>query len=396
MKSIYFLSLVFLFVIVQPHNSFAQSHEIGAFVIKLGQDTVGVDKYTRVGHRVFGEGLVLGAITTKRYFDIQLNADGAIEKHEEIRFDLTEEKEWKIVSHQVVSCQQEISTTDTYSTTQDASLPTVTDSSLREGCSSYFFRNIPFFPLFHLLATWIRTETNKVAERTAPWWNDPQPFIIEEVSDELVTFENSTVMGKFRAHLDDKGRMDSFEGNDTGGMQYQAYRVTTSKADSLIGALVLSPSESKIPHSPRAQVKSREEDPAVIVFYGRPSKRGRNVYGGVVPFDKVWRTGANRATHIDIFKDLSMEGYSIPAGEYTMYTIPSASQWTLIINKQTGQWGTKNYYDESLDLARIPMKTRSLPQVVEQFTISVEENSSSGILKLMWDTTEASVTFEVK
>jgi hypothetical protein len=134
----------------------------------------------------------------------------------------------------------------------------------------------------------------------------------------------------------------------------------------------------------------------VMVDYGRPSKRGREIFGGLVPHDRVWRTGANAATTFVTSRDLVIGGTPVPAGTYTLYTLPSAKGWKLIVNKQTGQWGTE--YDQGQDLARIDMKveTASGPPV-EQFTIDIEpRGTTGGTLRLSWDTTRASVPFTIK
>src|SRR5580704_1818688 len=104
--------------------------------------------------------------------------------------------------------------------------------------------------------------------------------------------------------------------------------------------------------SPRDTARATIGKAHVLVDYGRPSKRGRVIFGSLVPYGQVWRTGANAATTFVIDKDLTIGAQTVPAGTYTLYTLPSASNWLLIINKQTGQWGTE--YDQSQDLVRIP------------------------------------------
>jgi hypothetical protein len=122
----------------------------------------------------------------------------------------------------------------------------------------------------------------------------------------------------------------------------------------------------------------------VVVDYGVPKKRGREIFGGLVSFGEVWRTGANRATHITTQRDLMFGDTRVPAGEYTLFTIPGPDAWTLIVNERTGINGTG--YDASADFARIPMRVRSLDQTVEDFTIVVDD-----ALRLRWDRTEAYV-----
>jgi DUF2911 family protein len=133
----------------------------------------------------------------------------------------------------------------------------------------------------------------------------------------------------------------------------------------------------------------------LLVDYGRPLRRGRTIFGGIVPFDTVWRTGANAATQFRTDADLSIGGVTIPAGMYTLWTVPSrAGAWKLVVNKQTGQWGT--VYDPSQDLARIDLRTETVATPVEQFTITVQPQPEGGVLAIAWDRTRAWVPFTVR
>jgi hypothetical protein len=129
------------------------------------------------------------------------------------------------------------------------------------------------------------------------------------------------------------------------------------------------------------------------VDYGRPRKRGRTVFGSVVPFGDVWRTGANAATQFKTDKALDFGGTIVPAGFYTLWTIPAAGGWKFIINSETGQWGTEHKPDK--DLYTLDMQVRTLPQAVESFTISIVPTPQGGLLNLDWDTTQASAAFTV-
>jgi hypothetical protein len=116
--------------------------------------------------------------------------------------------------------------------------------------------------------------------------------------------------------------------------------------------------------------------------YGRPHRRGREIFGNVVPWGQVWRTGANAATGFTTDADITINGTAIPKGSYTLFSLPEAAGAKLIVNKQTGQWGTQ--YDPDQDLARIDLKAEQLSQPLEVFTIAVE----NGVLALAWDRTK--------
>jgi len=152
--------------------------------------------------------------------------------------------------------------------------------------------------------------------------------------------------------------------------------------------------KSKRPSPPgTAQVMLKGKN--ITIDYSRPFLKGRKVGQELAPYGKVWRTGANEATTLTTDIDLNIGGTKVPAGKYTLWTLPSEGTWKLIINKQTGQWGTK--YDESQDLARIDMKKSALPQTVEQFTISFDKKSdSTADLNLDWENTRVYVVVKAE
>src|ERR1051326_7840902 len=133
----------------------------------------------------------------------------------------------------------------------------------------------------------------------------------------------------------------------------------------------------------------------ITIDYSRPFLKGRHVGQELVPYGKIWRTGANEATTLTTEIDLNIGGTKVPAGKYTLWTLPAEGTWKLIINKQTGQWGTN--YDESQDLARVDMQKSALPQPVEQFTISFDKNNeNSANLNLDWENIRVSVVVKAQ
>ena len=133
----------------------------------------------------------------------------------------------------------------------------------------------------------------------------------------------------------------------------------------------------------------------VTIDYSRPFLKGRKIGSEIVPYGKVWRTGANEATALSTDADLDIGGTSVPAGKYTLWTLPSEGTWKLIVNKQTGQWGTD--YDESKDLARIDLQKSQLQQPVEQFTISFDKKGNDAAdLVLEWGTQKLTAPIKAK
>lgn len=147
------------------------------------------------------------------------------------------------------------------------------------------------------------------------------------------------------------------------------------------------------PLSPRDSVFCLIDTNMISIHYGRPSMRGRKIMGGLVPWDSVWRTGANEATHLKTNYDMVIGGVPLPKGRYTVWTLPSPKGWKFIINKQTGQWGTK--YDARQDYARFDAIVEQLPTPVETLTIAFDATGKThGRLKLMWENTLVWTRFE--
>jgi hypothetical protein len=134
---------------------------------------------------------------------------------------------------------------------------------------------------------------------------------------------------------------------------------------------------------------------SVNTDYSSPRMKGRKIFGELVPFGQVWRTGANEATTFVTGSDVVVGGKTVPAGSYTIFTVPNADKWTLIINKKTGEWGIPYKY-ESDELARVDMKVSKLPSPVENFTISYVKSGSGCTLQVDWESTRASVGISAK
>ena len=146
--------------------------------------------------------------------------------------------------------------------------------------------------------------------------------------------------------------------------------------------------------SPRDSVELTLDGKRISVEYGRPSMRGRRIIGEFIPFNEVWRTGAGKATTLETNADLRLGDLEIPRGTYTLYTMPSPTQWKLIINKQTGQWGT--VYNPDLDLARVKLNQRRIGSPVEKLTFILERKGNrSGVIRIEWERTSLWIPFEI-
>src|ERR1700690_521140 len=147
---------------------------------------------------------------------------------------------------------------------------------------------------------------------------------------------------------------------------------------------------SKRPSPPASAECKLPDGKTVKTDYSSPRMKGRTVYGGLVPFGQVWRTGANEATTLVTDANLSVGGKAVPAGSYTLFTVPNQDQWVLIVNKKTGEWGIPYKY-EADELARTDMQVSRLPAPLENFTISYVASGSGCTLQIDWESTRASV-----
>src|SRR6202051_4919641 len=129
--------------------------------------------------------------------------------------------------------------------------------------------------------------------------------------------------------------------------------------------------------------------------YSSPRTKGRKIFGGLVPYGEVWRTGANEATTLVTDTNLTIGGKDVPAGSYTLFTLPNADKWVLIVSKKTGEWGIP-YPGEGDDLVRTDMRVSSSPAPVENFTIGYDQTGSTCTLHIDWEKTRASVDISEK
>ena len=146
--------------------------------------------------------------------------------------------------------------------------------------------------------------------------------------------------------------------------------------------------------SPLALVTAQYKDTYLKLTYSQPSKRGREVFGKLVPFDQVWRTGANEATEVTITRDIKVNGSDLKAGTYSIFTIPRVDAWTIIINGDLGQWGSYNY-NEKTDVLRFDVPTAALADVVyESFTLWFDQKNDKADLHMAWDKTKVVIPIQ--
>jgi len=142
--------------------------------------------------------------------------------------------------------------------------------------------------------------------------------------------------------------------------------------------------------SPFATTQFNENGLNVKVEYCQPKKKGRDIFGKLVPFDAVWRTGANWATRITLEQDTKIGEKEVKKGVYSLFTIPTAGKWTIIINGAKKEWGAFSYAKEQ-DVIRTEVESKTTDKSVESFTIKIEKSDKGANMLLVWDKTEVSV-----
>ncbi|MGA7793328.1 MAG: DUF2911 domain-containing protein [Candidatus Acidiferrales bacterium] len=148
--------------------------------------------------------------------------------------------------------------------------------------------------------------------------------------------------------------------------------------------------------SPTAKAACKFADgKTVSVNYSSPRRRGRKIFGGLVPYGEVWRAGADDATSFVPNVDVGVGGRNVPAGRYTLFTLPAPDKWTLIVSRKIGEWGIP-YPGEKFDFARMEMKVSRLSSPLENFTISFDQTGTGCTMRLDWETTRASIDIAEK
>ncbi|MGH7646409.1 MAG: DUF2911 domain-containing protein [Gemmatimonadales bacterium] len=350
----------------------------GGFIVRLGQDTLAVERYTRTPELLQGEQILRSPVTVHRIYRAVLAPDGTV-------------KSFELITHNIGGGPGPAETRGTIEFRGDSAIVQVPrrDSMVTirmataPGALPYAGQT---YALVELMARHARAAGGDSVALDVVQIGPQQPtaVTVRRLGRDSTTIQLGPI-GPLAYRLDDAGRLAWLSGRGS-TMQVDVERVTAIDMAALGPAFANRPLGTL---SPADSVKATIAGAALAVRYARPSMRRRTIFGGVVPWSQVWRTGANAATIFETSADLVIAGTAVPAGTYSLWTIPAPSGWTLIVNKNTGQWGTN--YDAQYDVARLPMKVDRLAQPVEQFTIGIEPEGTGGVLKLEWETTRASV-----
>ncbi len=158
----------------------------------------------------------------------------------------------------------------------------------------------------------------------------------------------------------------------------------------LFASMTFAQDKAARPSPPAKASCSIDGGATITVDYSSPRVKGRKVFGGLVPYGEVWRLGANEATTFVTTADVTVGGTKVPAGSYTLFAVPNADKWSLVISKKTGEWGVP-YPGADSDFARVDMKASKLPSAAENFTIAFDKTAAGCTLRAEWETSRASV-----
>lgn len=354
----------------------------GAFVVKLGSDTLSLEKYRRTATQVRGEYVIRSPRSVHRIYINDLNPDGTIRRSE-------------LITHNIGGGPGPMETRlsvefvgDTAIVTSPRGDSTVTQK-LAVPRGTYPF-TLHIYGLFEHIARQARATGKDSVAFTALASSDRTSggYVKKRGGDTLMlTFNQGQLagLGPFTFRLDQQGRLVWLTGKGS-TVQVDVERVPS---------VPMAQAGPMFASRPLGQLSTRDTARATLagaelwVDYGRPQKRGREIFGNVVPWNTVWRTGANAATQLNTSADLIIGGTTVPAGKYTLWSLPTQSGWKLIINKQTGQWGT--VYDPAQDLVRVDAKVETVTAPVEQFVIAFEPGAAPTALTFTWDKTRVSV-----
>jgi hypothetical protein len=373
------------------------------FVARLGRDTASVENVTRTGNTVVSDAVDRFPRVRQRHTETRLRDDGGIEHLEMTVVTPSEpenQRERRIVADvtrdSVIISKRDAAATTRWAfanggATSLAHVPQLYSlyelyfaAARRRGAAAsrgpgdtvmfrqfYIDREFDRFPLHHAI---VRLLPGDRAEISHDWLSGTGEATLDSAG-RLLRYS-----GARTTYLVDVVRVDSVAGMQAIGERFAATEAQQGGFKAL---------------SVRDTMRATIGSASFTVDYSRPLARGRTLVGDVIPYDRVWRTGANAATQLTTSAPITLAGLEVPAGSYTLWTVPRATGVELVVNRQTGQWGTG--YDRSRDLGRARMTTDTLAQPVEQFTISITGNDARrGSLAMEWGSFRWTAPIEVR
>ncbi len=397
MKSIQFLAIMLLafsqakaqFMVPNFINRDSDSYT-ATFFAEWAGDTASVETFTIVGNHLFGRAIHLYPEPHLRQFNYYFNSNGSIRTMDVLFFDLEN------TSLPLKSKSGYLP----YRITMN-SMNEVVDFRLvdKEGEKQYthlskrmdFFGGwIPIFGQWQWLTDLI---TENKLEKDLKFLNyviGDYNMQVTKKADNSIVFD-SDITASITFFLDSNNKIEKIDGI---GSPWNYMITRHDPIDLEIYAKHFAKKQMIGDPSPHEKFEVKISDALLEIDYGRPLKRGRKIFGGVVPYGKVWRTGAGSPTILTTDKDLVFNGVTIPKGSYNLFTIPNKDSWKLIFNTEKEAWGSA--YRKEYDFAEVNMTSKYQEEEVEKFRIEIiPQEKGKGLLKLTWDKTSASVEFKI-
>jgi hypothetical protein len=381
-----FRVVILLFALLPALSSAVTAQETAGFVVRLGTDTTGVERFTRSGSTVDILQVGRAPRLMQRHAVIQFGPNESVAKA-----DITVSRVGAAPDAPPMQVRKAVFAHDSVQLEDRA------DTNVRKSAVA-----VPATAAVPIVSPWVMYETlsMRLARSRADSLHLPMYFLgspnlswvaLRKLGRDSVDIE--TEFDRYHAKVDKAGRLLAVR-PIKGTQQFSVDRVANLDVAAMATAFAAREGGALGMLSPRDTVDATIGGATLWVDYGRPAKRGRVIFGGVVPWGDVWRTGANAATQFKSDKALSFGGTVVPPGMYTLWTVPTQSGWTLVINGETGQWGTDHHADK--DLYRIPLALGRTAAPVERFTISLTPEGTGGELRLEWDQSVSVAPFTVQ
>jgi hypothetical protein len=375
----------FMMLICCSMKFFGQQSANGSFIATLGTDTVIVETYNLMPNHLFGKAFLRYPQDQIGIFDFHFYPDGSI-KHYSMSLMKPDSSYVNSGGTQGVYCEND-------TCTWFASWP---------GAQTEYSNKRPAKEMNYIggwtptlsLIEWNCMRLIKSGKQSLPITMINDYIGIRQVAVSKGKGDTIIFGGDFleytKIRTTPEGKIIAYDGTGT-PWNYKVTRHAPIDVDAMAKRMSLKP-KIGIP-SPEVKVTFAIQNDTIRLSYGRPSKRGRKIFGGIVPYDSIWRTGAGDPTKITFPYDVQFGKTVIPKGQYSLYTIPRTGQWSLIFNTDLKQWPTEP--NRSKDYAIIPMNANKPSKQTEQFTITIEPSNKGGTIRMVWDETEISVPFEV-
>ena len=374
--------IVTLLLVVVATTACAQEPaETWGFVATLGNDTTSVERITRRGDRITGDAVGRSPAVVRRRWEVTLAPDGSVRRWvmdtrvpnaPEGSRDLHHEIERRDGKIRMV---RQAGRDSMDRTVREPSAWTVPWNSFLYATTELLLQGARVLP-----------DSVRIGQYFFEGWAEGKLGYanVRELGQGRFSLASTGLAGSGVAQLDSAGRMISYSGAGTTYHQ-EVHRVSdVPDLDALYERFAADERKTGMPRalSTRDTMRASVGGAALEVEYSRPLQRGRTLVGALIPYDQVWRTGANAATQLSTSAPIRIAGVPLDSGAYTLWTLPTRSGVQLVINRETGQWGTS--YDARQDIARVAMTVDTLAAPVEKFTIRVDTASSRLVME--WGT----------